>query len=62
MSKEHLYRELGLSSRAKNIDTYKMENEYVPETKKELADCLMEKIEHKMKKIKYYRKKYYEDA
>jgi hypothetical protein len=55
LNKETLYRELGISSKNEKLDTYKIDNEYVPETKNELADHLMEKIEHKMKKIKYYR-------
>lgn len=34
----------------------------MPDTKFELADKLVEKLEHKMKKMNYYRDKYFGNA
>lgn len=59
LSRQALFNEFGLSKKGKyGIDPYKMDGETVPQTKSELADRLMEKIQHQMKKMKYYRSKY----
>lgn len=52
-----LYNEFGLSKT--QYESYKLDKEYVPDTKFELADKLVEKLEHKMKKMNYYRGKYF---
>lgn len=59
MNQKDLYREFGLSKNGSKVESYKIDNESVPKTKSELADKLMEKIEHKMKKMRYYREKYH---
>ena len=47
-----------MSRKANFPEFYKVDKDYVPSTKSELADKLMEKLEHQMKKMKYYREKY----
>ena len=59
MEKRDLYEQFGLARTP--FESYKIDKEYVPDTKFELADRLVEKLEHKMNKMNYYRNKYYAD-
>lgn len=46
LTREDLYKHFGVSRKSNFPEYYKVDKEYVPETKGELADKLMEKLEH----------------
>ena len=51
-----------MAKNSNKLYMYKVEDEYVPSSKSELADKLMDKLEHQMKKMRYYRSKYHGEA
>jgi hypothetical protein len=44
LTREKIYKEFGVSKKGEFPHFYKVENNYVPDTKEELADHLMEKL------------------